>query len=523
MKINMQWIFALIGLLFLSACPTPKVFKKFDDTAVNHHLIVLGKYEGTTTAMGFSGAIPANARVSLTINDKKVSDTSKADGSFSLAIPTKETADAKTGVLQFDIPAQAITSTYEIRDLVESINKVVGNPIMTGGNTTDFILSKAGGKNLLVVTATHSSSLTGYKLNSLWSGLNDAQFDILLNPELAKTPAVNTVAELAQYYVVSLFANNELVLIDKAKGTLLHTTKLMKPSGELAVLPLNETLTTQMGIDVLNDGKLSTNFSQSYAFGPEAILPVSDDKFLVSFVNYFQMAEGPLGKAVVGPGVIALLQVKDNKIATLKILETTMKNPNVFFGLEKNSVWVSCSGVWESKDGKMASHKAGLIKLAFNTSLTDVTEASKIDMTDFAPAKPVLVRGKIVVPESYGGRVVVFEETAKALSDGKMWPALLDKNYKFSFATHWQDDLVFLGEASGNLVSFDLNAGFWAFPFVKPILLTKNEDATVVFAPQKLVFRSGRLGVDYQGNNALTFLPHQGKWLPLDFLEIFGP
>lgn len=511
---------SLLASLVFYSCEEPKHFPTFKDEGIKHNIIVLARHGNDIRLRGLKGALPALSKLSLKIDDETIATSSGSDGAFDVSMKNAPHSQTKTANITFLLPAEGEKSfTYRIRELDTDISKIVGEKLPYFGDITDFSVST----DVLAINAGHTASFNRFRLNKHWSDFISTLTPTLLNPSLGANPVVRNLVELEEHYVVSLFNTNSLVLIRKKNGEVVHTTILKNPDDSAYLLSLGETLTTSVKHDVLNDGNAVSSFDKSIAFNPDALFAVDDTKFLASFTNYYEMASSNTKNAVVGRGLVALLEVRDDAIKTLKIVPLDYKNPQYFFGFlkDKNTIWLESSGAWKYGTDQYKASNAGLTKLLLAGDLRDISVDKNIAIDNFSCGKPALVNDQIIIPEFFGERVFVLSTNAVTQSEGTVMTSPKKGSHKFLEAEAWYDTIVFISDASGSLIAFDINDGFYPFPFVEPLPVVKDIPP-FVYAPRKILFRQGAQGFDYAGNNGLVMLL-QKQIVTLDFLMLFSP
>ncbi len=157
-----------------------------------------------------------------------------------------------------------------------------------------------------------------------------------------------------------------------------------------------------------------------------------------------------------------------------------------------------------------------------------ITIERQIPLTDFAPAMMATVAGKLVIPRSDKNEIAVIDETATAVVPADIKPATFHRQFSFTFAKHWYDKIVFLGDSRGTLVAYSIDEGYFPFPFVEPIIINPQVAESVGVRPQTIYFRHQEQNFDIaqkspRGFSAWIVSDTQWKIFPMDFLEVFGP
>lgn len=509
---------ALLASMAFWSCQERAQFTRFKDEGVKHNVIVLARHGDEIRLLGLKGALPANVKVNLKIDEEEISTTSLSEGNFDLRMKNEKHSQTKTGNITFELPGDKKSFTYAIRDLDTAVSNVVGKKLPYSGDITDFNVNS---DDELSLSAGHTASFHRFRLNSHWADFVSTVNETMLNPSLKTNPALRNHLELQDHFVVSLFSSNSLALIAKKDGKMLHTTTLKNPDDSPYIVSVGEILTTTVKQDVMNDGQMVSSFDKTIAFGPDALFALDDTKFLATFTNYYEAASNKVRNAVVGPGILGLFEVRDGKIQTLKVIALAHKNPQYFFGFLRNSIWLLNTGAWEYDAKRYITQNAGLTKLSIINNFTDIIIDKNIAIDDFSCGKPTLVNDHIIIPESFGERVFVLSANAVSQTEGDFVTPPKKNTHKFLEAEHWRDNIIFLSDASGSLVAFDSVEGFFPFPFVAPLTVLKDI-APSIYTPRKILFRQGDQGFDYTGNNGLIMLL-QKQIVTFNFLVLFGP
>lgn len=516
----------LSGFIILQSCAKHETFKELPQGPINHHLIVLAKIKDGVRARGFSGATPAGTEVFCEvgkINSGKV--TSNGDGSFTVDLANTDPS-IKHGEFTFTINRKPYQQGYEIKDLSKTALAHIAKDAFATEKEVDSI-SFFGDQ--VAILSSDAALLSTFAVDHHWSLAKQPTKAILLNQSNPEALGARMVHVRGAHAVVPLFAKSELLLVDLTKESV-DKVRLRDKADKLYLFNVTPPLTVQNPIDADDSGHASTTISRTAAQNAEAVFAVDDHHYLASFVNYYQNADPSKGtQSVVGPGLVALLFLKDDKLTTLDVKTMPYKNPSYFVPKDDLTIWVSCSGPWANDgSGVLKSSDAGLVRLKIAADLTSFSIDHRIPLNDFSPAEPALVDTKLIIPHLLSNEIAVIDEAAVALFDADRKKPIYHREFNFTFATHWHDDIVFLGDNQGTLVAYSLSESYFPFPFTEPIKLNPDIDPKVPSGPQKLLFRHKVEKIDPKtdyptGYNAWVISAIQQKIIPLDFLAVFGP
>lgn len=518
----------LIGLLsvvglFLSSCEDIPKFKELPSSVINHHLIVVAKTKDGVRARGFSGATPKGSKVFCAVDRQNNSVISGDDGSFSIEVPSD--TDTRFAELDFLIDDKSFSHRYEIKDLAHALSEISYEPF-----STDMELdSLAFFGDRVAILSSNASLVHLFAVDKHFALDDKIGYSVLLNAAPTIPVGARMIAKLGPRLLAPLFQTHEVALIDITTPKVLQRTTLRNPQGKPYVFDVNPPLVVKNPIDADGSGKKSTKISKTTARNAEAVISLDDKHFLASFANYYQVADfTSMQNSVVGPGVVALMRADDEGIKTLAVAVLRFKNPQHFVIKDDHTVWVACTGDWNFVNKTLlASNNAGLVKLGIAKDFKALAVEHEIDLKEFSPAEPVLIRDKLIVPRSWNNEVAVIEETATALTNEHKRVAKFHRPLAFTFAARWHDTTIFLGESAGSLIAFDMDEGFFPFPFVEPIVLNKEIGKEITLEPIKAYFRHVVEKTDYVHARKPGFdawvLTAAHQLYPLDFLRVFGP
>jgi hypothetical protein len=522
MKIFFAFLLTLI--LIFSACIEKYDFKVLPSSNIKHHLIVLAKNSHQVTARGFSGATPPGINVRCQIGDINKSTKSSHDGSFSINL-TNIDESSDWGEFTFNIHGQSLKQKYKIKNLSSSLAQVARPPFE--GQVVDAI---AFMDQEVAVLSQEAATVSSFEVDEHFQLISQKQKNtILLNMDNIKSLAPRMIERIGKYFIVPLFDTHELALIDPKKNECLKT-RLKDEKNQLYRFIVTPNLVVKNSIDAADQGEKRKIINKTTARNAEAVFALDDRHFLASFVNYYQYADwsNKNYEAIVGPGIIALIAIENGKLITRQVSQVKFKNPQYFFAKKDHSVWLSCSGTWyfASKD-TLKSKDAGLIRIDLTPDNSNYSIVQEIPLANFSPAKPALVKNKIIIPRSYSNEIAIIDETAKVINPSQIKKLDFHRDIRFTFASLWHDWIIFLGEAAGALIAYDLNEGFFPFPFIEPIRLNTAIDLKMALAPLEIYFRhqvdKKPLKDHYPTGFNAWVISAERTIYPLDFLAVFGP
>lgn len=506
----------LIILFFIASCAPG--FKKLPEGPISHQLIALAKVNDGIRVRGFSGATPAKTAIMCTMGQASAKTESLDDGSFDLKIITTNVADYAE--LIFNVNGKDHVASYQVKQLDIALNNIAREPLTTGKEIDElsFIDQK------VLVLSSNAASVGIYEISDEWS-LGKAQTTILLNPKADVNVAARTVVGFKNFALVPFFLTHELALLDLSQGKLMSKTRLNDAQGKPFIFKNEPPLMVNNPIDADGLGKKS-EISDSLARNAETVFALDDEHFLVSFTNQYQFLDGP-NKSVMGPGIVALVTIKDGVISSQDIKILKFKNPMYFLAQDEKNIWITCPGPWVSAEkGVYKSADAGMVKLLISDDKKSFSIQHEIALKDFSPAPPSIVNHKIIIPHSQHDEIAVIDDTATEIAKADIKRVQFPRPLSFSFASFWHDDIVMLGDDGGTLVAYSLKEGFFPFPFVEPINMSPKAKE---LAPRvsKLYFRHIEKKKEIKdlsaGYSAWAISSIQARIFPLDFLAVFGP
>ncbi len=513
-----KYILALTSIILLASCKESPKFKELPSGPIKHQLIVVAKYQKGVRARGFAGSTPPNTPVFFEISGH--SDVhSGPDGSFMLELSDGQ--EATRGDLTFTVDNKTYTFSYTIKDLPDTLSRVAKKAF-----TTDLELSYlALNGSQAAILSSRASLISLHDMDDTWTIKKRARSTIGLNLAMVPQLFPRMIAARESRGLVPFSGTGELALIDLKQNRIITKNRLEDKNGNLYLFDNAPPLSIKNPINADGNSPPSTSIARSFAHSPEHVLALDEKTYVASFANYYQFADQSKGdKAVVGPGILALISIENDRFRTQEIVHLPFKNPRYFLIKSETELWVSCSGAYRDYLGSpLTSDDAGLVKLIISADKKSMSIAQKIALVDFSPGEPVLVGSKIVVPLAYGNKIAVLDETATELKESDIKTPNFHRDFNFTLASLWHDDLVFLGSNDGSLVAYSLSEGYFPFPFIEPLRLNPDQDMRIMANPQQLIFRKN-IATDYRaGYSALAVVAGQEKIIPLDLLEVFGP
>lgn len=504
-------------LLIFSCAPKKLEFYELPKGPVRHHLIACLQDQDNIKARGFLGATPSQTKIILKVLDKSYETTSSDDGSFAITIPN---TTAHHGEFTFVTQDKTFKQKYRIRSLDKSLDHIV----RTKKDIDKEITSLDFRHNQVAILSSQASLLSTYVVDEHWNLADKPNRTMLLDYHPITSLGAHMVKYIDDFLLVSLFKTHEIALVDPHKEQTIDRSRLKKPDDKLWSFPLNPPLKIDNVLDQeidLTPGLLT----KTSARNAQALFALDDQYFLASFVNYYQTADIKNKRSsVVGPGIVALFFIKNNQITSLGQVITPFKNPSWFIKKDAKAVWVLCSGEWTYSDqGNLISREAGLIKLSIHNDRLSINH--QISLSDFSPALPTLVGEKLIIPRSMGADIAIIHEQARAIAPKDIIKAPIE--VAFTFAAHWHDDIILLGDGQGRLLAYSMREGFFPFPFSKSMVLDDKISEKVFLNPLELYFRHQIEGYDLKSTHKIGFtawvLSSHHKIYLLDFLSVFGP
>ncbi len=477
-------------LLLLSACKSGYDFKTWPDTPVNHQLIVVAKTIDGVRAYGLSGAVPAYTSIFFEAAKHNQTVVAGVDGSFRLDLPLDDKSIV-FGELTFSIGTAIYQKTYQIKDLAIALNKIAKSAFSLDQDIEDIAVVGSG----VAILSPLAGLIKLHQLKPTWE-IGDSTGSIALNPQAKPALYPRMIATYGYKAVIPMFGSNELALIDLPSNKLTYSARLKEADTDNA----------------------------------ERVIAIDEQTYLASFVNFRQFSDPAKNQpAILGPGMIALLRIQGESIVTENILALPYKNPQFFKLVSPTEIWVSCTGAFSDLSGtSLSSVDAGLVKIGLSTDKKTLSINHHIALTNFTPAEPEVLNGKLIIPEAWGTRLAILDQSASGLSQTDIKPSSFHRPFNFTFATYFHGDIIFLGDAQGALIAYSLSEGFFPFPFVEPINLVTDQSQKIRLNPSKIMFRhreeSRTLNSKHIGGfSAWVLSPSQHKIIPLDLLEVFGP
>lgn len=520
----------LVGLwalfcLLIASCDKDTSFKTLPEGPINHHLIVLAKQNDKVVARGFSAATPPNTEVYCEVGKTSRKVNSNADGSFFFELTGVDT-ELAAGEFTFSVGGKIFQQGYQIKDLPQCLKKITKEAFKSDREVSAISFLKDD----VAILSSAASVVRMFGIDNYFRPTENPTSSVLLNKD-AKTPAYpSMVQSVGNHLVVSLSEIHELALIDPKVDAIAARARVEDDQGKLFRFTIAPPLQVKNALDADESGTATTTISQSSARNPEAIIALDDTHFLASFANYYQYEDDSQGqKSVVGPGVIALFAIENGTLKTKAREVLDFKNPRYFVAKDAEHVWVVAQGAW-SNIGKanVTSSDAGLVRLKIATDKSGFSVEHRIPLNDFTPTIPVLYGGKIILPRYDKSELAIIDENATSVTDADKKKPKFHRDFGFTFAALWHDDIVFLGDKLGTVVAYSVKDGDFPFPFVEPIIIDKNLDERIGLRSQMLYFRHTALKKDIKvhapiGFNAWLVSDTHQKIYPMDFLEVFGP
>ncbi|HXW52484.1 MAG TPA: hypothetical protein VEL47_00135 [Myxococcota bacterium] len=531
---NLNVIYFLLFFILCSCGPTGRHFKPLPEGPIKHQLIVLAKTKEGARARGFIGATPANTKIDCQIGSIKATGTSLADGSFSLDLKNAD-HEIDKGDLTFTVGDQVFRQPYAVKVLSQDhankshpsmLREIAKEAFLGDGkeiDSLDFYQDKA------VILSSEASLLRFFAVDDHWIINNRPKSAVLLFDDNETGLGARTIKTLGKFLITPLFNAHEVMLIDGSVPKTIDAVRLTDRANRLQRFPVDPPLTVKHPIDADDSDKKTNTITKTTARNTEAVIALDDKHFLVSFANYYQWADFQRQQSsVVGPGIVALMAVENNKITPKAHLVMPFKNPGFFLKKDDRTVWVGCGGAWQANpDGIFSSENVGLVRLALSADFSSMKIEHQIALNDFALAQPAIVGNKLVLPHNFRNEIAVIDENASAILPKDRMTPQIKMSFFFTFATPWHGDTVFLGDAQGTLVAYSLSEGFFPFPFVEPIPIDKTVSPKVMINPVELRFRHHvkkyRLEDSYPSGYNAWVVSATYKIYPLDFLAIFGP
>lgn len=466
-------------------------FKQLPNTPINHHLIAAGIKNDKIIIKGFKNSTPKDTQINITYNKQKINTKSDPEGRFLSEFAYQK--DHKKLDINFVVGQTNYFENYEAKNLANAIKEMVIKDINLEKDITAISIYDGLDKKHIAVLSSTESSLTSYDLDEFWF-IKEPNSSITLGNPNNGALLPNKVLTNSIFSIINLYNTNEISLLKNDAKKVIYQDKLKDPQKN----PYNP------------------------AEKPEDLMAVDDSKFLITFSNYYKVADDKNPNSDVGPGILALIEIKDDKLITNQIMQLPYKNPQFIIkdNQDNNTFWISCSGPWSYDGPKLKAQDGGLVKIVVRNNNFSIDHSIKYE--NFSPSMPAVLENVIAVPESLGQEVIVVNKNHLLLSEGKKFP---NPNPSFfTFAKAFYDDLIFLGQSQNGLIVFSVIDGFLPFPFIYPIDLLKDNNLPIF--PQNMILREEyvndkRPGVDFRGFLALVLA--QNKIIPLDFLKVFGP
>lgn len=520
MKRNLALWFLLVFINF--SCAKEYVFKPLPDSPINHHLVVLAKNKNGVRARGLAGATPAQTTIACQIQHAVKQTISGADGSFSLEVFDID-PDEKSGTLSFTHAGITTKHVYTIKNLPDALKNMVQSPFATDKeiDALEFIGEHA------YMLSSQGALVRKFSPDAYFRLPASADAALLLNYDNQISVGARTIKAMGNYIVTPLFNTHNIAIVDAPKLTLLDQNGLQDAQGKSPIFTIDPPLVTKKPIDADGQG-LSTTIGKTTPRNPETVVAIDDKHFLVSFTNYYQLADpNSQTGAVVGPGIIGLMSLENGKLKTLKTLVLPFKNPTQLIKKDDTTVWVLCSGAWNYQGNKFESQDSGVVRITIAPDRTAISIAHTLSLGDFSVAEAAIMNNKLIIPRSWGNEILVIDEAATAIRDEDKKSPSFHRPFNFTFAAAWHDNIVFLGDNQGSLIAYSLTEGFFPFPFVEPIIFYKNANPKLALGPLKLYFRHQVEKYDL----IKTHKPGFDAWvsttvhklLPIDMLAVFGP
>jgi hypothetical protein len=508
-------------LLFLcllnAACQKEYEFKNLPNDEVNHHLVVLAKVKDGYRLLGLKNASPKNTEVLLEVGTERQSTKSLADGSFDLVIKTNTTLEK--GKITFYVGQKSLIHIYTIKDLSLAIKNISQKPFIT--NTETSAIDFSNNNNEVYILSSTAALLKKYKLDDEWQFTKKPEATWALNKDNNEAQGARDIKAFEDNILLSFFNTHEVMLLNAKNSEVKDKARLLDSKGHLFTFALNPPLALN---EPLDEGAKDKIINTSTARNAESLLALDDQYFLASFINYYQYADANISKkAILGPGVLGLFAIKNNRLHTIATLILPFKNPIQMVKGENDVVHVLCAGAWQIDGNNFSSTDGGIIAVEIPNSRSYMAIKTSIPFKDFTPARFTIMQNKIIIPRLWGNDILVLDKSAKSISQDDFKSPSYHRPFHFTFAKEFSESMLMIGDNQGSLIVYSLTDGFFPFPFIDPIPLVKDSDINIALIPTDLYSRhqlddvSYKIGFNIWVNTAIH------KLYPLDFLAVFGP
>lgn len=518
MKLVATLVF-LTGFSFLN-CTNGNTFKDLPNDFVHHHLIVLGNTNNSIQLKGLKGATPARSNIELIIDERSYRTTSDGEGRFSIEVGGINETHT-TAMVHITHGSDISKTRYSIKNLSQALGLTVASPFATDReiDAIDFVHDSA------FILSSQAGLVREFKTNTTWQLAKTPKQSMLLNP--AVSLGARSITTAGAYLAVPFFNTHEVAVVLRHDFTLKNKSRLKDSNNNLTLFPVRPPAQVLIPINA-DEQHESNTITSTAARNAEVIGAVDDDHFLVGYANYFQFAEpNPNIESVVGPGILGLMRVSNDTIQTKASLMLPCKNPTQLLKLDDTTFLVQCSGGYIFKDGKLLSEGAGVAKISIASDFSAISTAQFLDLAGFAPSPMAVIDQTLVIPKAFGHEVLVVDHSSTSFDDSNIKSPHFHRSLHFTFAKHWHDDIVFLGDNQGSLVAFSVRDGFFPFPFIEPITFLKDADKKLALGAHQIYFRHQAEKYDLTNTHKKGFdawaLTTVHRLIPLDFMQVFGP
>jgi len=477
-----------------AVCPAPSARAR--DGVDPAHLLsfVVGD---DVRVQGLSGAAPPGARVelgdaTLTADDAGAFDvvSSSAGASPTLAVDDVEIA-------------------LTPRRTDDALACAVSEPVSTGTLPNDVVIVTCDGRVHAAVALSAEGAIDVVDATGV---RRDPRPVFAVEEGVGAQPFQLALVDEGPLAVVTLFAWHAVALVDLCAGRVLDTARVVDDAGAPVRFAVDPPLTLPGPVDADLDGASETVVARAVALHPQA-LAVSGAGVVVAFTGHLWPATDDTDQ-ILAPGVLARFSVVDDALVLegARAIEGA-RNPQAVVALDDGFV-VSLSGPF-ARGGATAVADDGAIAFVDD----DGAPVRTLGAGRFAPARPAVVDGRLVVGSLLSPRIAIVEETAASLDDavvvtvpGRAVSSLFDAaplGGGLVVVTDFTEDRLHLVDAARGVAL--------SWPFVEGLPV----------APASEVFR-GALAVDVVGDapgraTAAVLLGLSSEVVFVDLAGVFGP
>lgn len=214
---------------------------------------------------------------------------------------------------------------------------------------------------------------------------------------------------------VTLRGASQVAWVDPCTGTIVDRRDAETSTGSRVRFEVDPPIQLREPRDIDGDGVVEDAVASMFPTGAQGVA-LANGRLHVTFTNILEPAldaERPM----LGPGsVLASYDVGVDGLAPTGLRFLPCSNAQSVT-VDRDDVWVSCTGLYEFRAGRFEAQGGALVRLAG----PDLGVRDVIDLEGFGPSTPHVQDGQIVVGSTLRPQVAVLPTTARDLADAEVF------------------------------------------------------------------------------------------------------